>query len=421
MDKRPIEPLTFLSPETDKRTVTRRRLLKRALAMGSGVGLTAIDQRLVYGTEHKKGPKKESKMSNGKLGYFAYVGSRTSKDRNARGEGISVYHVDPETSKWTLVQIAKDLVNPSFLAFDNERKVLYTVHGDKSEVSAFRIDPQSGRLDFINGQSTKGSNPVHLAVDASNKFLVVANYATGTVVTLPIAEKGALGEVRNSSALPGEPGPHRIEQKSSHPHGTSFDRNRRFIAVPDKGLDKIFVFKLDASSGQLIPGDTPWVEAPEGAGPRHIVFHSAKNIAYVVNELNSTVTTYAWNPDRGELKPLQVLPSTPPDYIGNNRAAEIAISQSGRHVYVSNRGHDSIGLFSADSNSGLLSVVEWTPSQGKGPRFFALSPDEQHLYAANELTDSIIQFTVDEKTGRLRAAGQTIETGSPVCIAFAVP
>jgi 6-phosphogluconolactonase len=418
MNKPPIEPLNSPLPETCDMSVTRRRLLKRAFAVGSGVGLAAIDPRFVCGAENKKDLKKESKMSNSRPGYFAYVGSRTSKERNARGEGIGVYQVDPATSKWTLVQIVKDLVNPSFLTFDNERAVLYTVHGDKSEVSAFRVNRQSGRLDFINSQSTKGSNPVHLVVDASNKSLVVANYATGTVVTLPIAEKGALGEVRNSSALPGEPGPHRIEQKSSGPHETVFDRSRRFILVPDKGLDKIFVFRPDASSGKLIPNDPPWVKTPEGAGPRHIVFNSVKDLAYVVNELNSTVTTYAWNSERGELKPLQVLPSTPPDSIGNNRAAEIAISRSGRHVYVSNRGHDSIGLFSADNNSGLLSAVEWTPSQGKGPRFIGLSPDERHLYAANELTDSIVQFAVDERTGRLRAAGQTIETGSPVCIAF---
>jgi 6-phosphogluconolactonase len=386
--------------------------------MGCGVGLAAIDPRLVRGAGEKI-DLRESKMSENKLGYFAYVGSRTSRERNARGVGISVYHIDPTTAKWTLVQIAKDLVNPSFLAFDNQRGCLYTVHGDKSELSAFRVDPQSGCLDFINTQSTKGFNPVHLTVDASNKFLVAANYLTGTVVTLPIENKGALGEVRSSSALPGEAGPHRMEQKSSHPHETAFDRNRRFIAVPDKGLDKIFVFRLDASSGQLIPSDTPWVDAPEGAGPRHIVFHFSKNIAYVVNELNSTVTTYAWNPDRGELKPLQVLPSTPSDYIGNNRAAEIAISKSGSHVYVSNRGHDSIGLFSADNRSGLLSSVEWAASRGKGPRFFALDPGDQYLYAANELTDSIVQFDVDEATGRLRETGQKIETGSPVCIVFA--
>jgi 6-phosphogluconolactonase len=385
--------------------------------MGSGAGLAAIDPRLVHAAEDKIDLKKDSNMSNSK-GYLAYVGSRTSKERNACGEGISVYHIDPTTAKWTLFQIAKDLVNPSFLTFDNQRTVLYTVHGDKSEVSAFRVDPQSGRLDFINTQSTAGSNPVHLTVDASNKFLVAANYASGTVVTLPIEVDGALGEVRNSSGLPGEPGPHRIEQKSSHPHETTFDRNRYFIAVPDKGLDKIFVFKLDASSGQLIPNDIPWIETPEGAGPRHIVFHSTKGLAYVVNELNSTVTTYAWNPDHGDLKPLQTLPSTPSDYVGNNRASEIAISESGRCLYVSNRGHDSVGLFSADSNSGLLTSVEWTPSQGKGPRFFALGPDEKHLYAANELTNSIVQFAVDETTGRLRATGQSIETGSPVCIVF---
>jgi 6-phosphogluconolactonase len=418
MDKRSREPANSLPTETVNRTVTRRRLLKCALAIGSGAGLAAVGPRLVHGAEDKI-DLRESKMSENELGYFAYVGSRTSRERNARGEGISVYHIDPTTAKWTLVQIAKDLVNPSFLAFDNQRGCLYAVHGDKSEVSAFRIDRQSGRLDLINTQSTKGSNPVHLTVDASNKFLVAANYATGTVVTLSIKDKGALGEVRSSSALPGEAGPHRIEQKSSHPHETAFDCNRRFIAVPDKGLDKIFVFRLDASSGQLIPSDTPWIEAPEGAGPRHIVFHPAKNVAYVVNELNSTVTTYAWNPDRGELKPLQILPSTPSDYIGNNRAAEIAISKSGSQVYVSNRGHDSIGLFSTDNRSGLLSSVEWAPSRGKGPRFFALDPDDRYLYAANELTDSIIQFNVNEATGRLRETGQKIETGSPVCIVFA--
>jgi len=357
-------------------------------------------------------------MPDGSSGFFAYVGSRTSRERNARGEGISVYQVDPTTSKWTLVEIKKDLVNPSFLTFDQQRRFLYTVHGDKSEVSAFRIDPGSGRLDFINTQSTKGSNPVHLTVDASNRHLVLANYATGTIVTSPIDENGALGQVRHQSTLPGEAGPHRIEQKSSHPHHVAFDRNRRFIAVPDKGLDRIFVFRLDAD-GQFLPCDPPWAETQEGAGPRHIAFHSAKNLAYAVNELNSTITTYAWDPDRGALKPLQIQPSTPPNHVGKNRAAEIAIAASGRHVYVSNRGHDSIGLFSADDNSGLLSPVEWTPSQGRGPRFFALGPGARHLYAANELTHSIVQFDIDAATGRLRPTGQKIETGSPVCIAFA--
>src|SRR5664279_1490075 len=188
MDKPPIEPLTSPLSEIGDMPVTRRSLLKRAFTAGSCVGLAASYPWFVYGKEHKKGPEKESKMSNSKPGYFVYVGSRTSKERNARGEGISVYQIDSTTSKWTLVQIAKDLVNPSFLTFDNERRVLYTVHGDKSEVSAFRVDQQSGRLDFINSRSTKGSNPVHLAVDASNKILVVANYATGTVVTLPIED-----------------------------------------------------------------------------------------------------------------------------------------------------------------------------------------------------------------------------------------
>jgi 6-phosphogluconolactonase (cycloisomerase 2 family) len=417
MRKPPPILKTAFTPETDR--ITRRHLLKHALIMGGSVGIAAALPPSVHGAERETDLKKDTIMSKGKSSCFAYVGCRTTKERNAHGEGISVYHVDNATSKWTLVQLVKDLVNPSFLTFDRQRKHLYTVHGDNSEVSAFRIDPQTARLDFINRQSTKGSNPAHLSVDATNKFLVVANYATGTVVTLPIGSDGALGEVRDLTALPGEPGPHRIEQKSSHPHQVAYDLNRRFIVVPDKGLDKIFVFKLDAESGRLIPNDPPWVEVPEGAGPRHIDFHPGKDIAYVVNELNSTVTTYAWDPVRGTLKPLQVLPATPSDYIGNNRASEIAISTSGRHIYVSNRGHDSIGLFSVDGVSGLLSPEEWTRSQGKGPRFFTFEPEGLHLYAANELTDSIVQFGVDKKTGKLSPTGQITDTGSPVCIVFA--
>ncbi|WP_082077497.1 lactonase family protein [Bradyrhizobium sp. LTSPM299] len=405
-------------PEADRATVSRRRLLESALSIAGSFGLTAIVPRPARGAEPRSSVPETLSSPDRPAEFFAYVGSRTSKERNARGEGISVYQVDRMTSKWTLVEVKRDLVNPSFLTLDQQRRFLYSVHGDKSEVSAFRIDARSGRLDFINTQSTKGSNPVHSTVDASNRHLVLANYATGTVVTLPIDENGALGQVRHQSALLGEPGPHRIEQKSSHPHQAAFDRNRRFIAVPDKGLDRIFVFKLDAD-GQLLPNDPPLTETQEGAGPRHIAFHPTKNLAYVVNELNSTLTTYAWNPDLGALKPLQILPSTPPDHVGNNRAAEIAIAASGRHVYVSNRGHDSIGLFSADDRSGLLSSVEWTPAQGNGPRFFALGPFDRHLYAANELTDSIVQFEIDTPTGRLRHTGQTIETGSPVCVVFA--
>jgi len=294
-------------------------------------------------------------------------------------KGFSIYQVDRMMSKWTLVEVKKDLVNPSY--FDDRSAETISLHGPWRQERGQRVSDRcwkrpTGLHQHSIDQGIQ-SRPF-LTVDGSNRHLVLTNYSTGTVVTLPVDEDGALGQLRYQSALPGEPGPHRIEQKSSHPHHAAFDRNRRFIAVPDKGFDMIFVFKLDAD-GQLLPNDPPLVETQDGAGPRHIAFHPTKNLAYVVNELNSTLTTYAWNPGLGELKPLQILPSTPSDHIGNNRAAEIEITASGRHVYVSNRGHDSIGLFSADDRSGLLSPVEWIPTLSKGPRFFALGSLDRHL------------------------------------------
>jgi 6-phosphogluconolactonase (cycloisomerase 2 family) len=356
-------------------------------------------------------------MANERSSCFVYVGCRTTKERNARGEGIGVFRMDAH--RWSPVQLVGDLVNPSFLIFEPRRKCLYVVHGDQSEVSAFRIEPADGSLTLLNRQSTKGRNPVHLAVDPTNRFLVLANYATGAVVTLPIDEDGALGEVRDLVALPGAPGPHRIEQNSSHPHEVVFDVDRRFIAVPDKGLDRIFIFTLDTASGRLLANDPPWIATREGAGPRHICFHPNRQYAYVVNEMNSTLAAYSWEATRGQLTPRQILPSIPPDFVGNNRAAEIAISPSGRHVYVSNRGHDSIGCFSVSAASGLLAPVQWAATGGQGPRFFTFDPAGRRLYAANELTDTIVAFAAEGRTGKLSPADIVVETGSPVCICLA--
>src|SRR3954469_20210287 len=173
---------------------------------------------------------------------FAYVGCRTTKEGNARGEGIKVYRVDPAAGTWTHVQLLKDLVNPSFLTFDAKQRFLYSVHGDSGEVSAFGIDGATGEISFLNQRSTGGKNPVHLTVDPTNRYLLVANYATGSLATLPIGGDGKLGELINLAELPGTPGPHKVEQASSHPHNIPYDADRGFLIVPDKGLDRVFVF-----------------------------------------------------------------------------------------------------------------------------------------------------------------------------------
>jgi 6-phosphogluconolactonase (cycloisomerase 2 family) len=350
---------------------------------------------------------------------FAYVGSRTTRERNARGNGINVYRMDRSTGAWTHVQLVKELINPSFLALDNEQRFLYSVHGDLSEISAFRRDAGTGALTFLNRQSTGGTNPVHLVVDPSNHFVVVANYETGSLATLPINADGSLGTVVDLIRLPGDPGPHKTQQKGAHPHDVPYDPKRRFIVVPDKGLDRIFVFRLDSATGKLTPNTPPYVKAREGSGPRHVAFQPNSRFAYVVNELDSSVTMYRYDDAGGTLEPVEILPLTPSNFVNDNTGAEIAVAASGRFAYVSNRGHDSITIFSIDGNAGTLTPVKWVPSQGKGPRFFAIDPSGKFLYAANENSDTIVTFRLDQSSGDLVPTGQVVQTGSPVCIVFA--
>ncbi|MDR3565007.1 MAG: lactonase family protein [Negativicutes bacterium] len=349
---------------------------------------------------------------------FAYVGCRTTKERNARGEGIGVYRMDGKTGDWTPVQLVKDLLNPSFLGFDRQQRYLYTVHGDSSEVSAFAIDQQTGELEFLNTQNSGGKNPVHLMPDPSNQFLLVPNYRTATLAVLPINQDGSLEPLCDLVQLTGELGPHKTEQNYLRPHHIPFDRAGSFVVVPDKGGDRVYTFGFDAVSGKLVANHPPFVQVRAGAGPRHVVFHPQKSYAYVLNELDSSITTYSYCSVSGILKPLQIMPMLPTSFTGNSTASEIAIAASGRFVYGSNRGHDSIAIFAVDQTNGLLSPVGWESSQGKTPRFFTLDPSENFLYAANEDSDTIVTFRVNQATGKLTATGQIVKSGSPTCIVF---
>ena len=312
------------------------------------------------------------RASSGQTPRFAYVGCRTTKERNARGEGIGVHRIDPATGRWSHVQLVRDLVNPSFLAFDRAQRFLYAVHGDMSDISAFRVDPNSGELTFLNRQSTGGRNPVHLTPDESNRFVIVANYATGTMAILPRNSDGSLGAVRLLETLPGEPGPNRTEQTSSHPHEVAWNPQRQFLIVPDKGLDRVFTFRFDPEVGKVVPSSPGFVELRPGAGPRHIAFHPSAPFAFIAQELDSSVGAFAFDSETGTLTPIQVLPSTPETFTGANTAADIEIHPSGRFLFVSNRGHDSIATFAVDAATGRLTPVTWTLSEGRGPRFFTL-------------------------------------------------
>ncbi len=277
---------------------------------------------------------------------YAYVGSRTTRDRNARGEGISVFRVDADTGALEPTQVVRDLVNPSFLALNQRGDRLYSVHGDMSDISAFAVDRASGRIEFINRQSTHGKNPVHLALDPTGKYIVVSNHIGASLAVLPLTDDGALGEMTQLVRLDGPIGPHRTEQKQAKPHFNPFD------------------------------------------------------------------------PSSAQLTPLQILPTLPDTFTGNSRAAEIEVDRSGRFLFASNRGHDSIAVFAVDPGTGLLRFAGADLSQGRTPRFFATHPNGRLLYALNEDSDTIVAFHIDPSSGRLSPTGFSARTGSPVCMVF---
>lgn len=344
----------------------------------------------------------------------AYIGSRTTRERNARGEGLSVFELDRKNGALERIQLVDDLVNPSYLALSADGSHLYCVHGDRSEVSAFRVERASGRLAFVNQQSTQGRNPVHLALDPSGRFLVVTNHLGASLAVLPIADDGSLQPLRQLVTVSGPIGPHRIEQQQAKPHFNPFDPSGRWVVVPDKGLDRVFSFRFEG--GELRPAAVPFVQAREGAGPRTAVFHPRLPLAYVLNELDSTLTTYRFDAASGTMAPLHLIPTLPPSFTGNSRASGIAIDASGRTLYASNRGHDSMATFRLDDD-GLPSFVAAQPTLGRTPRFFTLSPDGRLLYALNEDSDTIVAFDVVDD-GLLAAPRQVAVCGSPVCVVF---
>jgi 6-phosphogluconolactonase len=346
---------------------------------------------------------------------FAYVGSYTTPDRHGRGNGINVYSVDGRTGAFRHIQRISQLENPSFLALSPDGRHLYSVHGDRSEATSFSIDRASGKLTLLNRQSTGGYNPVHLAFDRTGRHLAVANYTTDSVSALPVLADGSLGRYRTLTFVTGELGPHKIQQRGMYPHDIPLDPQGRFFYVPCKGGDCVISYRLDAARGVLV--ETSRVAARSGAGPRHIAFHPRRALAYVLNELDSTITTYRQNRRTGKLVPFHVVRATPADFTGYSTGAEIAVDRAGRNVYVSNRGHDSVGVFAIEPANGALAPRQWVPTKGSVPRFFCFDPAERFLYVANQGGHSIVAYRVG-RDGKLSPTSFRLRVGSPACIVF---
>ncbi|MBV6759170.1 lactonase family protein [Rhodococcus opacus] len=353
---------------------------------------------------------------------LAIVGSRTTARRNARGTGLSVFSLDPGGA-WEQVS-GYEITNPTFLAVDHARSIVHAVHGDGSDVSTYSVEPETGALALIGAQSTGGRNPAHLALTPLCDHLVVVNHSSGSIVSLPVEAAGTLGPVRSCLEFSGVPGPHRSDQTGSKPHQVVFDPAGRYLLVPDKGLDRIFVCRIDGDGLLCVHSSAA---TREGAGPRHLAFHPTLPIVYTVDELSSTITIFDWDAEKGALSRRQILPTTDPFDVDDTRAAEIAVHPTGRFVYASNRrgagdhtpggpGPDSVAVFRVEPDTGSLTALGRHSTDGIRPRHFTFDESGTTLYVANERSDSITAFTVDADTGAMTAAGTVAKTGSPVCI-----
>ena len=348
---------------------------------------------------------------------FAYVGSFTTTERRARGRGIDGFRIDRDSAPdgWNPIGPIEQSDNPSYLIADPHRPILYAAHGDRDYASAFAADKETGRLRPLAQASTGGSNVVHLALAASGRFLVVANYGTGSVAVLPVRSDGAIESAAHVLSLPGALGPHRKEQAGSHPHHIVFDPTGAFVVVPDKGLDAVFVLAFAAISGRL--SIVQQLSMRPGAGPRHIVFHPRLPLAFLVNEIESSVASLRWDAMTGTLTPVHLVSTLPPTFFGASTAAAIVVTRCGRFVYASNRGQDGIVRLTVDETEGVLVVSGWTPAGGADPRFMCLDVSGRSLLVANEQGDSLTSFAIDQQSGDLRPTGSRASP-SPSTIVF---
>lgn len=348
-----------------------------------------------------------------------YIGTYTS---SGKSEGIYLYQMDPQTGALERINSFKSR-NPSFLAIDRSRRFLYAVNEvDKyagkpgGGVSAFAIEPGSTNLRFLNEQASEGADPCHLFIDRKRKTLLVANYTGGSISALPIRSDGTLGRAVDVKQHEGSS--IKEQQKSAHAHCIILDRFERYALAADLGIDKVMIYRFDPASGKLTQGKQPWAELQAGAGPRHLTFHPNGKYVYVINELDSTMTTLKYNAVNGTLDLIETVSTLPSDFSGTSYCADVHVSPSGKFVYGSNRGHNSIVVFEIDQNTGKLKQLEHVATEGNWPRNFVIDPSGKFLLVANQRTDNVVVLNIDPKTGRLKNSGHSAEIPVPVCLKF---
>ena len=351
--------------------------------------------------------------------YFVYIGTYT----HTASKGIYAYRFSPSSGEVAPLGLVAETAHPSYLIAHPNHRFLYAVNEHESAtepgntISAFAMDTKTGKLKFLNRVSSKGVGPCHIAIDKAGKILVAANFGSGSVAAFPIHPDGRLGEAsgfvqhHGSSVNP-------VSQAGPHAHCVVFSPDNRFVIVADRGLDKVFVYRLNHASGSLEPNDPPFIALHPGWGPRHLAFHPNGRYLYLISEMGSELTTLDYDAAHGTLKELQSISALPEGFSGHSSSAEVQVNRAGRFVYGSNRGDASIGVFAVDANTGTLTPVQHVSTQGKTPRNFSLDPTGAYLFVGNQESASVVIFRVDAATGKLTPTGLLRDATEPACVLF---
>jgi 6-phosphogluconolactonase len=354
--------------------------------------------------------------------YLFYVGTYT--EHGSKSKGIYAYRYDADTGEIASLGLAAEATNPSFVALDPTGRFLYAVNEvgnykgpNSGGVSAFSIDHATGKLTFLNEVASRGADPCYITVDRTGKFVLVANYTGGSVAAFPVLADGKLGEASAFVQHTGH-GTNPDRQEGPHAHSIDLSADNRFAYVDDLGLDELLVYNFDSAKGSLTPNNPPFTTLEAGSGPRHFALRPDGKFAYVISEMGHTVTVFSSDTASGKLQSLQTVTTLPKDFKGRNDDAEIEIHPSGKFLYASNRGDDSIAIYAIDESKGTLTPIGSVSTGGKEPRSFEIDPTGKLLFAANQNSNKIVVFKIDAKTGLLTPAGKVLQVSAPVCVKF---
>ncbi|WP_425388071.1 lactonase family protein [Ectobacillus panaciterrae] len=347
-------------------------------------------------------------MANNSIGY---VGTYTKGD----SKGIYTFTLDTETAKIMNVKAVANLDNPTYLTISQDNRYLYSVikEGESGGVAVYSINGQTGELEPLNTQVLEGASPCHVSIDSENRTVVTANYHKGTIESYAVKEDGTVSPASSIIEHNGS-GPNKERQEKPHAHYAGFTPDEKYVAAVDLGIDQLITYEVNNGTLQEVNS----LSVKPGSGPRHLVFHPNGKFAYMMTELSSEVIVLTYNAEDGSFTELQYISSIPEEFNGNNQGSAIHISSDGRFVYAANRGHDSIAVFSVNQDSGELTFVEHTATEGSWPRDFVLDPTEKFLVASNQNSSNLVLFLRNASTGKLTLLQSDVPVPDPVCVKF---